>query len=151
MAHFLQVEVWAAHEAGYRTTLFSLPGTPDLIGFACAGASQIELTRRARQRFFVSRNVPYRHVPAVHLYVGGVRHDKQNDGYGTEIYTRLLESVDEALFGPRFLWLEVWADNPACELYKRWGYEELTRSPEAAPDGQARDMLTLIHDRLIRI
>jgi ribosomal protein S18 acetylase RimI-like enzyme len=151
VTNFLRGEVWPARQVGYRTTLFSLAGRPEIVGFACVGASQLELTHRVRRLFVIDRNVVYDSVPAVHLYIGGVRHDLHDQGFGTEIYAQILESIDASLFGPRFIWLEVWDDSPASGLYKRWGFDELRRATETGPDGKPRHMVTLVHDRYRRI
>lgn len=76
----------------------------------------------------------------------GVAVHLRQQSYGTEIYRHFLQNVVASTFRPRFITLEVWCDNPAYNIYRKWGYEELSRQTERDHRFNKRRIAVMVQD-----
>lgn len=109
------------------TSLFFLPGDDRVVGFLSAGINKLAMNRELRDLFKISsRNLPISFDAAFIVAMGvDARFRGNHEHYGSEIHSLFIDSLKNGMLRPRFVYLEVWEDNPAVETYKWWRYKEL--------------------------
>jgi ribosomal protein S18 acetylase RimI-like enzyme len=122
--NFLQVDAWPYQLRGNcHTRLFSLPGDREIVGFLTRAAASVEKEVLRPAYPEVRREHPsLPRVPVVRALYMGIHRDYQGIGFGKELTTRFLRNVEESFFRPRYVMLEVYADNPLAERLPASGY-----------------------------
>jgi ribosomal protein S18 acetylase RimI-like enzyme len=64
-------------------------------------------------------------VPVVRALYLAVHKDYQGVGFGAELNLQFLRNLEESFMRPRYVFLEVFAENPAAAKFSRFGYVEL--------------------------
>jgi len=152
---FLHNSAWEAQQRGDSvTTLFSDPGSSEIRAFitiADVGLQAKQMKEGLGYRDW--DNVELSRVPAVHIVYFGVHRDKQSKASGTEILTRLLDSLGsepvDLLHRPRFIHLNVWKVNArAVKFYKDNGFRVLGEHPDDTPFFKGKTpLLSMIYNR----
>lgn len=164
---FLSDQAWTyQHRGNCRTTLFSFPGTGEIVGFFTVASASFPLAELEKGFDFSKQDRPKELsnlylggvvcVPIVHLIYIGVDQEHHPDGgqgrprFGLELHTRLLENIEDSFAGARFVLLEVFAESYAFPWYgKKLGYRELSRAARR-PKGldEEKDLVTMALDLL---
>ena len=69
-------------------------------------------------------------VPVVRALYMAVHSDFQGAGFSTELSAQFLRNVEGSLFRPRFVILEVYAENPMAKKFMDVGYIPLESRPD---------------------
>jgi ribosomal protein S18 acetylase RimI-like enzyme len=110
------------------TTLFLPPDEEQVVGFYSTAGIKLRVGTRFLKSMEISkRKAPWKEVDACYLVAFGVNEKYQRQGYAPEIHLALIESLCSGAMRPRFMYLKVWADNPAARLYEKWGYKRLRK------------------------
>lgn len=144
----LRVDALRQQQGGYnRTTLFSYPGNPEIVGFMTLAPTEVRW-KDLQQQVPVGDPV-LRKLPVVLVVYLGVARRFQGNGHGLEMHTRLLEDLANSMSAPRFIYLQCWADNQrALGFYNKIGYVQFDDVEEARPDGLGKaHLLKLVYDR----
>ncbi|HEX6350397.1 MAG TPA: N-acetyltransferase [Candidatus Dormibacteraeota bacterium] len=148
---FLREEALDHSKAGYSTTtLYSLPGEPTIVGFLCISPESwtIKKMGKAFPNWEKIEGLPER-IPIVLMVYFGVHAKHQGQGYGTEIFVRLLEDLATGPTSARFIYLQVWEDNAAAvSFYERFGFRTFDSEVKDRPDGHGTaNLLKMAYDR----
>jgi ribosomal protein S18 acetylase RimI-like enzyme len=108
------------------TTLFSRPDEEQIVGFYSTRTHRLTADAEFLKRFEISnRQAPFDAFDACYLTAFGVDIKFQRQGYSPEIHLALIQSLVSGAVRPFFVFLKVWADNPAVGLYERWRYRRI--------------------------
>lgn len=136
------------------TTLFSLPGTKEIRGFITTADVGLQVKEMKEALGYTDwDNVELRRVPAVHIVYFGVHRDRQGRSLGTEILTRLLDSLAsenaDLLHRPRFIHLNVWKVNArAVKFYTDNGFRQLGERSDESPYFKGKTpLVSMIYNR----
>ncbi len=144
------LEQW---RAGYNTTtLFTEPGSPNIVAFltGSVGHWSNDKTQQTFPGWDPIPALPPR-IPVMLVPYFAVARKHQGQGYGSEIFADFLESLLVQHGAPRFIYLQVWAENEgAVRFYQKFDFEEFDRKEFGRPDGAGKAVrLSMAYDRFL--
>jgi ribosomal protein S18 acetylase RimI-like enzyme len=123
---FLKEWAWAWQQVGQcNTSLFSVPDSDAIAGFFVVAASVLARQLREDAEAVLGAEFPLKEVPCCKIPYFGVSKESQGAGIGKEMWSHLLQDLEETVLSPRLVVLEVReANGGALAFWTGMGFSE---------------------------